>query len=59
MLKSKEKATTKDIDYSSVKLIYKIVASKEKLMTKFMIKADVYVNINILDILCWPIKKYA
>lgn len=45
MLKNKEKATSKDIDYSSVKLIYKIVASKEKLMTKFMIKADVYVNI--------------
>lgn len=45
MLKNKEKATPKDIDYSSVKLIYKIVASKEKLMTKFMIKADVYVNI--------------
>lgn len=45
MLKNKEKATTKDIGYSSVKLIYKIVASKEKLMTKFMIKADVYVNI--------------
>lgn len=45
MLKNKEKATTKDIDYSSVKLIYKIVASKEKLMSKFMIKADVYVNI--------------
>lgn len=44
MPKNKKKATTKDIDYTSVKLIYKIVASKEKLMTKFMIKADVYVN---------------
>lgn len=45
MSKNKEKATTKDIDYTSVKLIYKIVVLKEKLMTKFMIKADVYVNI--------------
>lgn len=44
MPKNKEKATTKDIDYTSVELIYKIVASKEKLMTKFMIKADVYIN---------------
>lgn len=44
MPKNKGKATTKDIDYTSVELIYKIVASKEKLMTKFMIKADVYVN---------------
>lgn len=45
MPNNKENATTKDIDYTLVKLIYKIVSSKEKLMTKCMIKADVYVNI--------------